>query len=158
MSKLLRGPLCCWMSSDAKMQYSAAIMRQHQEHEEQPEGCGWNNKEVGRDYLMDVIGEEGLPGLRGWSAWSDKILADGGFTDIDAKLEEFAMNTRSAPTRIGQAHPSDEIANFAGLRRSSRGTTALPGPVQSKPFTVPGNDSVRLHDPNTRVPALPQTR
>jgi hypothetical protein len=27
------------------------------------EGCGRNNKEVGGDQLMDVIGEEGLPGL-----------------------------------------------------------------------------------------------
>src|SRR5262249_52136467 len=68
------------------------------------------------------------------------------------------MNTRSTPTRIGQAHHADETANFAGLRRSSLGSSAFPGPIQSKPFTIPGNDSVRFHDPDTRAPALPQTR
>ena len=63
MPKLLRGPLCGRMGRNSKMHNPAAIMRQDQEHEEQPKRRGGNNKEVGGDQLMDVIGEEGLPSL-----------------------------------------------------------------------------------------------
>jgi hypothetical protein len=37
------------------------------------------------------------------------ILADAGFADIDARLEEFAVNARCAPQRILATQPTDQF-------------------------------------------------
>ena len=142
MSKLLRGPLCSWMGRNSKMCDPAAIMREHEKDEEQPEGCGRSHKEVSGNHLMHMVFQKCFPGLRGWSTRANHILGHSGFTNVDAKLEEFAMNVRRTPARIGQAHLSNEIANFAGFRRSSLACPALPSPVQ----TIGGRTTPRRHD------------
>src|SRR5579859_370140 len=63
MSELLGCPFRSGMWSDAEMQYTATIMRQHQEHKEQTESCRGDNEEVNGNQFVYVIGEEGLPGL-----------------------------------------------------------------------------------------------
>ena len=59
------------------------------------------------------------------------------FPDIDAELEQFAVNARCAPQRILATHLANQIPRFLGYRRSSRVAAAqLPGPEQSKPLIV----------------------
>ena len=52
------------------------------------------------------------------------ILADAGFADIDAKLEEFAVNARCAPQRILATQLTDQFSDVFRNRRPARLATA----------------------------------
>src|SRR6201999_3182742 len=77
-----------------------------------------------------MIAEERPPAL-GWRVSSfGHVLGHAGLSDIDAELEEFSMDPRRSPQRIGDAHLADKLAD---LRRYSwPATTAprLPPPVR----------------------------
>jgi hypothetical protein len=68
-------PCCGGMRSYAKVKESAAIMRQNQKNEEKTERRRGNDKEVCRNQFLDMIFQEGPPGLRGWLAWRTMYLA-----------------------------------------------------------------------------------
>src|SRR5664280_3342289 len=93
-----------------------------------------------------MIMKERLPPLR-WRACSlGHILGHARLPDIDAELEQFAMDPRRAPQRIGNAHLADQPAD---LRRHSRpATTAagLPAPIRPKTRAMPADNGVRLND------------
>ena len=59
-----------------------------------------HREEVHRDHGLYVILEEGAPGLRWRLAMAHQILADAGFADVDAELEQFAVNARCSPQWI----------------------------------------------------------
>ncbi len=158
MPKLLRRPLGRVMGSGAEMHNPATIMGEDDEDKEQLECCRRYHKEVCRNQLLHVVLQECLPGLRRGPSGTHHVLGDCGFADVDAELQEFAMNAGSIPAWVGQTHFSYEISNLTGLTRSALVYSALPCPIQSEPFAVPRNDSVCLHDPDMRAPALPQTR
>ena len=79
---------------------------------------------------------------------ADHVLADAGLTDVNAKLEKFAVNARSAPKGILAAHPEDQFSGLLRDRRAAAGLPApdLPGPEQPEAFPMPGNDGFRLDD------------
>ena len=47
--------------------------------------------------------------------------SDGGLADLDAGLEQFAMNARRAPERVSGAHLVDQVVDFS-IRLGSSGT------------------------------------
>ena len=55
-------------------------------------------KEVHRDHIPDVIIEERPPRLGRWLLAPDHVLGDGGFGNLDAQLQQLAMNTRRTCT------------------------------------------------------------
>ena len=59
-----------------------------------------------------MIAEERLPPLRWGFPVPCHVLGDRGLANFDAELEEFAMDSRSTPQRIGEAHGADQLANF----------------------------------------------
>jgi hypothetical protein len=92
-----------------------------------------------------MIFEEGAPGLGGRPATSNHILRDRGFRDLDAQLEQFAMNSGRAPKRIGLTHAKDQITDLGiDVRLPTR--PALPSPVVPETLTMPANNRVRLND------------
>ena len=94
-----------------------------------------HRKKVHGNHGLHVIVQKGPPGLRRWLATSRHILANTRFSDVDAELEQFAVNARCAPQRILPTHLANQVPRFLGDRRSSRVAAAhLPGPEQSKPF------------------------
>ena len=44
-----------------------------------------------------MIDKEGPPALRGWAPDLGHVLRDRGLPDIDAKLEQFAVDARRTP-------------------------------------------------------------
>jgi hypothetical protein len=66
-----------------------------------------------------------------------RILGDQGLTNVDATLEEFAMDRGSAPQRVSQAHGADQLANFERHLRSAATMLRLPSPEQAKTGTMP---------------------
>ena len=93
-----------------------------------------------------MIMKQRLPPL-GWRASSPgHILGHARLTDVDAELEQFSMDPRRAPQRIGNAHLADQPAD---LRRHSRpATTAsrLPALIRPKTRAMPADNGVRLND------------
>jgi hypothetical protein len=105
-----------------------------------------------------VILQKCLPGLRGGPTRTWHVLSHGGLTNVNAELDQFAMDARSTPAWIGQAHRSYQLPNLARFAWSAFTGTALPGPIQPESLTIPGDDCLWLQDPHRRAPALPQAR
>src|SRR3954454_8723740 len=59
-----------------------------------------------------MVQEERSPALRRWARVSGHVLGNRSLADIDAELEEFSMDARSAPETICQAHLADQLPNF----------------------------------------------
>ena len=76
------------------------LMRQHQKHVQDLEPDRRHDEEIDRHQCFQVIIEERPPGLRGRRSTPDHVLADARLADVDAELEQFAVNVRSAPERI----------------------------------------------------------
>src|SRR5437660_3143924 len=82
-------PFCRGMRGYAKVKESTAIMRQNQKNEEQTESRRGNHKEVCRNQLLDMIFQEGPPGLRGWLAVANHVLGNRRLRKVDAEFPEF---------------------------------------------------------------------
>ena len=95
------------------MQDLSSIMGQHHEDKEHPKCERRDHEEVDRDELADVIRQERAPGLGRRGTSTHHVCPDRGFRDRDAKLQEFAVDTRGAPGRVGVAHLADEHLNGA---------------------------------------------
>src|SRR5258708_23984878 len=129
------------MSGDAKKQNAPTIMRQHQEHIQYLEPDRRHRKEVDGNQGLHVIVEECPPGLGGWLAAAHQILAHTGLADIDAELEQLAVNPRRSPEWVLTTHGPNQRAHLFRHGRPPRLTAAdLPSPEQAKAFPVPADD------------------
>jgi hypothetical protein len=63
--------------------------------------------------MSQVVVEEAPPSRGGVFRPPSQVSANCGLADLDAKLEQFAMDAGRAPERVGQAHPMDQITDFA---------------------------------------------
>src|ERR1700730_1366774 len=87
-----------------------------------------------------MIAQECLPSL-GWRPSTPcHVFGDGGLAHIDAKLQKFAMDPRSAPERVGKAHLADQSANFERDPWSAAARLRLPTPEQAQAGTMPTDD------------------
>jgi hypothetical protein len=85
------------MSGDAKMQNAPTVVRKHQEHIQDLEPDRRHYKEVDGNQGLQVIVEECPPSLGGRLVATRQALAHTGLADVDAELEQLAVNPRSAP-------------------------------------------------------------
>src|SRR5258705_7365044 len=144
------------MSGDAKMQNAPTIMRQHQEHVQDLEPDRRHRKEVDGNQGLHVIVEEGPPGLGRRLAAAHQVFAHTGLADIDAELEQLAVNPRRSPEWVLTTHGPNQRADLFRHGRSPRLTVAdLPGPKQTKAFPVPADDGRGLDDKDAGLPVLP---
>jgi hypothetical protein len=74
------------------------------------------------------------------------VFGDAGLSDIDAEFEEFSMDPRRSPQRIGNAHLADKLSYLRRYSWSAATAPRLPPPVRSEPGAVPFNHGLRLHD------------
>src|SRR5438128_10314135 len=72
---------------------------------EQIEANGRNNEQVHGGDVRRVVTQESVPSLRGRSTSLDHVLHDAGLSDLEAELEQLAMDARRSPQRIVNAHP-----------------------------------------------------
>jgi len=61
------------------------------------------------------------------------------------------------PSRISQAHPLDQINDFAQYRMSAQRIATLPLPVQPESLSVPGDHGFGLNHHQCRLPAALQS-
>jgi hypothetical protein len=95
------------------------VVRQDDEHEEQPEGDRRDDEQVGGHDLAGVTGQERSPPLRRRAVAPAHVLGDGGLTHGDPQLLELAV-MRGAP-QSGFAVDSSRMG-----ARTSAGTPGRP--------------------------------
>jgi hypothetical protein len=78
---------------------AAALMLQDNEHEQDPERNGRHDEEVNRCQAFQMVPQEGAPGRRRRLGTVDHVLRNGRLTDLDAQLEQLAVDPRRTTGR-----------------------------------------------------------
>src|SRR5262245_2539550 len=104
-----------------------------------------------------MVGEEGPPGLRRTGTPLRHEPGDGALGDVDAELQEFAMDARGAPQRVGGGDSGDPGPDLGvdGRATSSRSARKL---VQYARKPTPPQDGDGGHDDEGLRPAQIRTR
>src|SRR5665647_1322103 len=153
LSQLLSGPLGRRMRGDVEMHDPLAVVSQHQEHVQHLKANGRKREEVDRNRGLPVVLQEGPPCLRRRITTADHVFAHAGIADVNAELEEFTVDARSAPKRVFAAHLPNQLTDFLRHRRAAALAAAnLPSPKQSKSLAVPSYDGSRFDDAKSRAP------
>src|SRR5579884_2619325 len=159
-AQLLRYPGAGRMLGDADMQDAPAIMANHEESIQQPEGNGGHGEEIHRSNGLPVILEKCLPASDGIRiAWRSLDSArDCPLRNIESELEQFAMNTRSAPGWILRGHLKDQISKFLVDSLPAWRWTSLRQelPIQTKSSAVPADDGGRRDNQQRILPFCPE--
>ena len=99
------------MSRNVEVHDPTAMMLQHNKNKQELELQRRNHEEIGCDDLGGVVLQESPPRLGRRLAVADHVLGDRSFGDFDSKFQQFAMNPRCTPNRIGQTHLTNQIPN-----------------------------------------------
>ena len=158
--QLLGSPARRRAFDDIKVENPAAVMGQNDEDVEDLKGEGRDGQEIDGDRTVEVIAKECLPVWRsGESRTRAHVFGDGSLGDIEAELEQFAVDSRSAPQRIGQAHLLDQSNGAWTDSLATRFTRpAFPAPEEPESGTVPLDDSARLNQKEPDLPICPRLR
>src|SRR5262249_31200106 len=93
-----------------------------------------------------MITDEGLPALRRRSPSPRHVFCNRGLSDIDAELEQFAMNARCSPKRVRNTHVSDELTNLQRCLWSATARSRFPAPIGSESGAVPTDHRLRFEN------------
>ncbi len=109
------------MRGYAEMHDATALVVQDDEHEQEPKRGSRHDEEIDRRQTTDVVLQEYPPGLRWPFRVPNHVLGDSGLTDLDPKLEKFAVEARCAPQRVLPRHAPDQCPD---LRRDWRAASS----------------------------------
>jgi hypothetical protein len=101
------------MLGDSRAHDLPAIVRQNDHHVEQPKRRRCHYEHVDRGDAYRFVAQEAPPARRRPAVPPHHVLSDSSLTDLDAELEQLAMDARRTPQRVGVAHLPDQIANLA---------------------------------------------
>ena len=146
------------MVGDGHVHDTTALVGDDDEDEEQAARRRRHHEEVRRHDLSDVIRQERAPGLRRRAPMADHVFGDGGLTDVHAHLQQFAVDPRRTPERIGLRHGPNQVPHVFRHGRPTRAWTALPRPEPPEAAAMPRDDGRRFHDDERPSPLRPDTR
>jgi hypothetical protein len=120
----------------------------------------WDSEEVHRSNGLAMVSEECQPSFhRIWiSRSSPDPSRDTPFRELEAQLEQFAVNARCSPGRILGNHTENQGANlFADTLPSPYlADSGDPRPIQTKPGSMPVHDGSRSDQDERRGPPGPE--
>src|SRR5207302_2949152 len=158
LQKLTGCPFCCGVSGHREMNRTSAVLIENHKDEQELERNRWDNEEICRNQVLGVILEKGSPRLGGRFPVPDHVLGDCCLRHLNTEFQEFPMNARSAPARVGETHVPDEIPNFRRYRRATFATPTLPSPIEAKSLAMPSDNRLRFDKEQRRSPIVPQPR
>src|SRR6202040_1337964 len=127
--ELICDPFCSRMRCNAKPQnMSPAVPHDQQSIEQAKRDCR-HDEHIHRCDPISVVAEERPPALGRRVSSLGHVLGHARLSDIDAELEEFSMDPRRSPQRIGNAHLADELAYLGRYSWSAPTAPRLPPPV-----------------------------
>jgi hypothetical protein len=134
------------MRSYIEPQKLATTVPQDQEPVQQSKRDRRDHEQIHRRNAVGMIAQKGLPALRRWLPSPRHVFCHGGLPDIDAKLEQFAVDPRCSPKRVRDAHIANEAANARRCRRPTTARSGFPAPISSEPSAVPADHRLRLEN------------
>jgi hypothetical protein len=85
------------------------------------------------------------------------VFGNGGFGNLNAQLEQLAVNAWRTPARVVAAHHPDQISNLLWHAGPTWLAAAdFPPPEQAKAFTIPGDHGFGLDDQQGGFPVAPR--
>src|SRR5260370_23286254 len=114
------------------------------QNEKQPKADRRHDQEVHRADACGMVVQKGLPSLRRPSPTLGHILGHRRLRDLDAELEQFAVDAGRTPQPIGQAHFPDQTPDLPWYPWPTTPTARLPAPIQSKACAMPPDNRLRL--------------
>jgi len=90
-----------------------------------------------------MIAHKRLPPLGRRSPPPRHVLGHTRLSDINAELEQFAVDPSCSPQRVGKAHVADQLTDLQRhFRPAAR--SRLPAPVRSEPHTMPQDHGLMI--------------
>src|SRR5262249_42760842 len=83
---------------------------------------------------------------RRWLPSPRHVFCHGGLPDIDAKLEQFAVDPRCSPKRVRDAHIAYEPTNIRRYLWPAPARSGFPAPIGSKASAVPADHCLWLEN------------
>src|ERR1022692_3783253 len=100
LDDLLGGPGRAGVLGDVEVKNAAAVVGQDEEDIQNAKRRRRNREEIDRCQRADMVVEEGAPGLRGRLPWLGRHEAgNASLADVDAELQQFAVNFGRAPAQ-----------------------------------------------------------
>jgi hypothetical protein len=93
-----------------------------------------------------MVAQEDDPPPRGRPTSLDHVLRNARLSDLEAELEQLAMDARRTPQRIFRAHPPDQRAQIRGDLRPSSKRAGFPTPVPAEAAAVPAHEGLGPDD------------
>lgn len=146
LSQLTGKPLGNGMGCHAYPQNLSARMSQDEKSIQQPKRDGRNDEHIHRRDGIGVIVKKGLPALRRWPPSLCHVFRHRRLADLNAKLEEFAVDPRCSPQRVCDAHLANELTNLGRCFWSAAARSRLPAPPGSQARAMPTDHRLRLED------------
>jgi len=109
--QLTGNPIGARVCGHTQPQKLAAGMLQDQKSIQQPKRDRRHYEQIHRRNAVGMVAQKGLPPLRRWLPSPCHVFRHGGLPNIDAKLEQFAVDPRCSPKRVRNAHIANELAN-----------------------------------------------
>src|SRR6202035_3478397 len=143
---LICDPFCGRMRCDAKPQnMSPAVPHDQQSIEQAKRDCR-HDEHIHRGDAVGMIAKERPPALGRRVASPNHVLGHAGLSDVDAELEEFSMDPRRSPQRVGNAHLADKIAYLQRNCWPATPRLRFPAPIQSEAGAMPFDYGLRLNN------------
>src|SRR6516162_494228 len=93
-----------------------------------------------------MVAQEGAPALRGRVTSLRHVLGDRRLSDLEAELEQLAMNMRRTPEPVFDTHaPNQRPQTGIDLRSAAQGA-GFPAPVAAKTPTMPAHNGLGPDD------------
>jgi len=125
------------------MNHLSAVITKHDQGIQDPKRRGCHNEDVDRRNVGHVVVQEATPSRGRGFGPAPQVSSNRGLADLDAELEQFAVDTGRAPERVGEAHLADQITDF-GTHLGPSGTARSPPPIDPKAFAMPLDHGCRL--------------
>ncbi len=109
---LLRYPCRGRVRRHAKVHDPPTLVVEQDEHEEKAKAGGGQNEEIDGCKALRMVPQERPPRLRWRPRVPDHVFGDSGLTDLDPKLEKFAVDARCAPQRVFPRYAPDQCPDL----------------------------------------------
>ena len=143
------------MLGHVKVHDFATVMTEDYEHIESTKRSCRDGEEIHRGQVRCVIFEKSPPSRRRRFWRTGHVFRNRGLRDLNAQLEQFSVDSWSAPSSVSRLHFIDEISYFAIDRRSAYAPEpTFPTPIVPKACSVPTHDGIRLQCVQHRPPSV----
>ena len=158
LTELLGRPSRCGMSPNRHVHDTASLVRQDDQHEEEPIRRGGRDEEICRHDLPDMIREKRAPCLGGRSSVPGQVLRHGSLTHVKCRASGVRRECAALPT-TGWPPPWCE-SNVGPPREpwATQVASALPRPEEAEAATVPGQHRLWLDNHESIPPSVPDVR